>query len=111
LDHNASKRLKIGRGNPGATFRVCRRISGLLNDTTAGASYFKLFGHRSDFLHGKSLIDIPGVERRAARALARKVVCALINAAVSSPTVDRDQFLATMMDAGAQLDGQRNRVS
>ncbi|MGO6744389.1 hypothetical protein ACCS93_18205 [Rhizobium ruizarguesonis] len=111
IDHDARKRLKIGGGNPGATFRVCLRISGLLNDATAGASYSKLFGLRSDFLHGKSMRDISGVERRSARELARKVVCALIGAAASSPTVDREQFLAAMMNAGIQLDHQLNSQS
>lgn len=111
IDHDARKRLRIGGGNPGATFRVCLRISGLLNDATAGASYSKLFGLRSDFLHGKSMRDIPGVERRSARELARKVVCALIGAAASSPTVDREQFLTAVMNAGVQLDQQLNGVS
>lgn len=111
IDHDARKRPWIGGRNPGATFRVCLRISGLLNDATAGASYSKLFGLRSDFLHGKSMRDIPGVERRSARALARKVVCALIGAAVSSQTVDREQFLASVMNAGVQLDQQLNCAS
>lgn len=104
IDHDVRKRPKIAGARQGATQRVCLRISGLLNDATAGASYSKLFGLRSDFLHGKSVGDISGVEWRSARELARKVVCALIGAAVSSPTVDRDQFLAAMLDAGVQLD-------
>ncbi|RWP15983.1 MAG: hypothetical protein E5X67_08740 [Mesorhizobium sp.] len=111
VDHDAKKRPRVGGPKQGATHRVCLRISGLLDDATVGTTYAKLFGLRSDFLHGKPMGDIPGSERRTAREIARKVVCALIGAAVSVPSVDRDQFLADLLDGGARLDQKMNSMS
>jgi hypothetical protein len=103
LDHDPRARRRIGGKNPGATHRVALRISGLLKDVSFGKAYSKLFGLRSDFLHGKSMADISGDDRRSARALAREVVCALIGIASADPTVNREQLLDGLLDSGIQL--------
>lgn len=103
LDHDQRARKRIAGKNPGATRRVTLRISGLLKDGSFGNAYSKLFGLRSDFLHGKSVADISGDDRRSARELAREVVCALIGIASADPTVNREQLLDGLLDSGSQL--------
>lgn len=105
LDHDQRARRKIKGRNPGATHRVTLRIAGLLGDWSFGDAYSKLFGLRSDFLHGKSMADISGNDRRNARELARKVVCALIGAASSDPMVNREQLLDGLLDSGSLQGG------
>lgn len=111
VDHDAKRRPRIVGSKQGATRRVCLRISGLLNDANVGRAYANLFALRSDFLHGKPVGNIAGLERRSAREIARKVVCALIGAAVSTPHADRDQFLSALLDRGAQLDQKLSSAS
>ncbi|SEH31061.1 hypothetical protein [Rhizobium sp. NFR12] len=111
IDHDNKKRPRLGGVKQGATHRVCLRISGLLGDAATGTAYGDLFKLRSDFLHGKPMGDISGRDKRAAREIARKVVCALIGSAVSTPSVDREQFLAGLLDSGASVDAQKNSVS
>ncbi|MER8481654.1 hypothetical protein [Mesorhizobium sp. M1322] len=103
LDHDPRARKKIEGKNPGATRRATLRISGLLNDGSFGNAYSKLFGLRSDFLHGRPMADISGNDRRSARELARKVVCGLIGAVSSDPMVNREQLLDGFLDRGSQL--------
>ncbi|MBB4116422.1 hypothetical protein FHT80_005796 [Rhizobium sp. BK226] len=102
-DHVRGSRKKINGKDLGATQRVVRRISGLLNDQSLGQIYLKLFGLRSDFLHGKRMANISGVDRSSARALARKTVCALIGLAASEPLVNRETLLDALLDRGEQL--------
>jgi len=103
LDHDPRARRKINGKNPGATHRVSLRVAGLLGDRACEEIYSRLFGLRSDFLHGKSMADISGNDRRSARELARKVVCALIGAASSNPMVNREQLLDQILDSGSRL--------
>ena len=103
LDHDQRARRKIDGKNPGATHRVSLRIAGLLGDRALGEVYSRLFRLRSDFLHGKSLADISGKDRRSARELARKVVCALIGAGSSDPMVNRELLLDQILDSGSRL--------
>ncbi|MBL8580496.1 MAG: hypothetical protein JNK47_25155 [Mesorhizobium sp.] len=107
LDHDQRARRKIKGKNPGATHRVTLRISGLLNDASFGNAYSRLFRLRSDFLHGKSMADISGDDRRSARELAREVVCALIGIASADPTVNREQLLDGLLDRGATEPARR----
>lgn len=102
-DHNPRSRRKINGQNPGATYRVASRISGLLGDGSLSPIYSNLFGLRSDFLHGKPMASISGSDRRRARELARKVVCALIAVASSDPMVNREKLLDKLLDRGEQL--------
>ncbi|WP_336072142.1 hypothetical protein [Nitratireductor rhodophyticola] len=103
LDYDPRARRKIAGKNPGATCRVTLRISGLLKDGSFGKTYSKLYGLRSSFLHGKTMADISGDDRRSARALAREVVCALIGIASANPLVNREQLLDRLLDSGIQL--------
>jgi hypothetical protein len=82
------------------------RIAGLLGDWASGDAYSKLFGLRSDFLHGKQMADISGNDRRRARELAREVVCALIGVGSSEPNVNREELLGVLLDRGSQLSEQ-----
>lgn len=109
LDHDPRARRKINGKNPGATHRVSLRIAGLLGDRGCGEVYSRLFGLRSDFLHGKSMADISGNDRRNARELARKVVCALIGAASSNPMVNREDLLDQILDSGSRLSTRPER--
>ena len=102
--------IEAARGIPldhdpraGATHRVSLRIAGLLGDRVCGEVYSRLFGLRSDFLHGKSMADISGNDRRNARELARKVVCALIGAGSSNPMVNCEHLLDQILGSGARL--------
>lgn len=106
LDHDPRARKRIAGKNPGATYRVTLRISGLLKDGSFGNAYSKLFGLRSDFLHGKTMANISGEDRRSARALAREVVCALIGIASTNLTVNREQLLEGLLDSGIKLNRQ-----
>lgn len=101
LDHDQRARKKIKGKKQGATHRVALRIAGLLGDWASGDVYSKLFGLRSDFLHGKQMADISGDDRRRARELAREVVCALIGIASAEPTVNREHLLDGLLDRGA----------
>lgn len=107
-DHDMKARSRINGGNPGATRRVALRVAGLLFDAAAGAAYARLFGIRSDFLHGKPMADISGKDRRSARELARKVVCALVATAAAEPMIARDQFLDGLLDTGSDLTAKSN---
>lgn len=91
-DHDLRMRRRINGKNPGATYRVARRVTGLLGDKAFGQIYDKLFGLRSDFLHGKLMVNISAADKTDARALARKVVRGLIG-----------QLLDTLLDQGVQL--------
>lgn len=102
-DHIRGSRKKVGGKDPGATQRVVRRIMGLLNDRTSGQTYLNLFGLRSDFLHGKQMASISGADRKNARTLARKIVCALIDHAASDPRVNREMLLDDLLNKGEQL--------
>lgn len=102
-DHSVGSRKKVGGKNPGATYRVEQRISGLLADRSLGQSYFRLFRLRSDFLHGKTMTDISGKDRTSARLLARKIVCALIDIAVGSTNLDREVLLDDLLEKGERL--------
>ncbi|MGO7018393.1 hypothetical protein [Rhizobium leguminosarum] len=86
-DHDARARRRINSKNPGATYRVARRVTGLLGDKACGQIYEKLFGLRSNFLHGKLMANISGADKTDARALARRVVCGLIGHAVFRRTL------------------------
>ncbi|RWB68857.1 hypothetical protein [Mesorhizobium sp.] len=109
LDHDRGARRRIAGKNPGATYRVTLRISGLLKDGSFGHAYSKLFGLRSDFLHGKSMADISGDDRRSARELAREVVCELLGIASANPNVNREQLLDGLLDRGSQLNQHGDR--
>jgi hypothetical protein len=97
LSIDQSRRPKL-TDNPGATARVGARLSGLLNDPTAGTRYLELFAERSRFLHGRAMSDIPSASRLDARRLARRCVCALIESAISEPPPEsRDVFLNDLL--------------
>lgn len=106
LDHDQRARKKIKGKKQGATHRVVLRIAGLLGDWASGDAYSKLFGLRSDFLHGKQMADISWNDRRRARELAREVVCALIGVGSSDPNVNREELLGVLLDRGSQLSEQ-----
>jgi hypothetical protein len=102
IDHDVNRRRKLmGGKNPGATFRVASRVAALLDSKADGDTYRSLFNLRSDFLHGRPMRDISGAMRVTARELARKVVCALLGAALSSAAEgSRDQYLDGLLDVG-----------
>lgn len=108
VDHDRNARRRIKGGNPGATRRVALRVAGLLNDAAAGAAFARVFGLRSDFLHGKPMADISGNDRRSARGIARRVVCALVTAASNNPTIIRDRFLGGLLEKGSDLTPKSN---
>lgn len=78
----------------GATRRMSARVSALLGVEAAGDHYCTLFELRSTFLHGRKMNDIPGEQRLIARRLARRVVNALVEAALASPGLQsREAYL------------------
>ena len=101
LDHDPLSRPKFGRKNPGATTRISWRVAGLLNDADAAERYRQLYEERSDFLHGATMSDIPGQSRLDARRIARRCVCALIEAAKTAKDgADPHAFLHDLLLRG-----------
>ncbi|WP_158912718.1 hypothetical protein [Caulobacter sp. S45] len=68
------------------------RVSALLQDSAAAATYGELFNLRSEYVHGRSMEAISGAARVAARRLARQVADALVRSAAGLPD-DRQAFL------------------
>jgi hypothetical protein len=78
----------------GATKRVAARVSALLGSKRDAEDYRRLFNIRSKFLHGRRMSAIPGKERLVARQLARRVVNAVVEAAVAAPDLQsREAYL------------------
>jgi hypothetical protein len=92
----------IGNNLP-PSVRVERRVAGLLGAKSYGDTYGELFHLRSRFLHGRSMNGISGNMRLAARQVARKVVCALIDAAIANPAMMRDSYLEKLLADGIKL--------
>jgi len=81
----------------GATKRLANRVTSLLGAETDGDNYEKLFGIRSIYLHGRRMQHISGDDRLLARRLARRVVNALIDAALKMPpSQTREEFLTVL---------------
>jgi hypothetical protein len=95
-DHDQRSRPKISSKNPGATFRVAQRISKLLDSAQARDDYLKLFGIRSDFVHGHQVGEISSAERLMARRLARATSDAMVDAAIATTALSRDDYLASL---------------
>ena len=86
----ASLGLSADRGRGEIVMKA--RISALLADPAAAATYGELFNLRSEYVHGRAMGHISGEARAAARSLARRVADGLVGA-VLAPTDDRDAFL------------------
>jgi hypothetical protein len=96
-----SKPKIAGVRNLSPTYRVGTRVAALLGAKVYGDEYVRLFDHRSDFLHGRRMGSIPSDDRIAARALARKVVKALVAAALSSQQPQsRETYLDSLLAQG-----------
>lgn len=89
--------------NHGATERVSARLSVIL-EPSAVSEYRQLFKIRSEFLHGRPMQAIPGVQRIGARTLARRVVDALVAASENDQALERGPFLDDLLDRGVLLD-------
>ena len=80
-----------------ATKRVKKRVSTLLGAPEDGDAYKRLFDLRSQYLHGRTMPDIPGDDRLLARKLARRVVNGVADAAIKlSPSQSREGYLKTL---------------
>ncbi|MHC1653262.1 hypothetical protein ACODUL_08225 [Stenotrophomonas maltophilia] len=94
----------------GATERVSARLSVIL-EPGAVTEYRELFKIRSEFLHGRTMQAIPGVQRIGARTLARRVVDALVAANVNDQVLERGPFLDDLLDRGVLLDTSRPQIA
>jgi hypothetical protein len=84
-----------------ATDRMAARVSALLGAKADGEDYGRLFNLRSAYLHGRTMNAIPGKERIVARRLARRVVDALVKAALTAPGLqDRETYLDDLLIRG-----------
>lgn len=100
-DYDSKTRWKLSKkDNPGPTIRLAARVTALLSDPAAGRTYEALFDLRSQYVHGRSMPDIPSDARLQARVLARRCVTALVDLALSSPSATRDQHLDVLLRAG-----------
>jgi hypothetical protein len=80
---------------------MAARVSALLGAKSDGEDYCRLFNLRSLFLHGRNMDAIPGKERIVARRLARRVVNALVRAALAAPALqDRKTYLDDLLIRG-----------
>lgn len=94
MGHLTSLEASLGRYEDQGRERAMKaRIRALLGDHAAGDTYGALFKLRSEFIHGRVMQEISGVERTAARTLARRVAEALVQAVASSAIHDRAAFL------------------
>jgi hypothetical protein len=105
IDHDSHKRRKLlNQNSQGATFRVAKRLSGLLGSKADGDAFQRLFKERSKYLHGRPMNSISTSERILARCLARRVVEALGKAALAMPApTSREIYLDGLLDAGLRL--------
>ena len=106
LGLHADHRKPKGAPHPGlgAMRRMACRISALLGDKAEGAVLEDLYDTRSEYLHGRPMNDIPSAKRVAARKLARKVVAALVEAAMAEPAPTcRESYLANLLDRGTSM--------
>jgi hypothetical protein len=111
-DHNRNlRRTPDPHKGLGATRRVGARVAALLGDARFADQYSDLFEVRSEYLHGRTMKAISTTQRVSARRLARRVVEALIGAAVHSPPPSREHFLGSLLDAGVQLVRRNRQVS
>jgi hypothetical protein len=69
----------------GLTNLVARRVSALLQAQSEDKIYEDLYNVRCAFVHGRKMDTIPSDKRIAARRLARRVINALVTAALKEP--------------------------
>jgi len=104
-DHNRKTRRKLPGKERGASDRLKWRVGGLLQDDTASRTFERLYTKRSDFIHGKEMERISGLERVAARRLARRCVSAILDRANSSaPPPSYNDLLDEFLLRGRELD-------
>lgn len=94
---------KKPKGDPRAGRSVTRimaeRVAALLADDASAAQYEELFDLRSAYVHGRLMKAISSIDRFRARRLARRVVVALIEAALGindKVPFDREQYLVSL---------------
>ncbi|MGR9258416.1 hypothetical protein [Rhizobium leguminosarum] len=103
-DYDQSRRASPDRHKGiGATKRLRHRVGGLLGNRTFGDQFDRLFNIRSAFLHGRPMGAISSKDRVDTRSLARRVVCALIEATTTGSFLSREEYLDDLLDAGLQL--------
>jgi hypothetical protein len=104
-DHNRKTRPKLPGKERGASDRLKWRVGGLLHDDTASRTFDRLYGKRSDFIHGKRMEQISGLERVEARRLTRRCVSEILDQAnLSAVTFSYDNFLHELLLRGRALD-------
>ncbi|MEA9482418.1 hypothetical protein VC290_19095 [Xanthomonas campestris] len=94
----------------GATKRVSARLLVML-EPSAASDYDQLFKVRSEFLHGRSMQVISGLQRIKARSLARRVVDALVAVSQNDQNLERGTFLDDLLDRGVVLDPTRPKTA
>jgi hypothetical protein len=96
-DTKGPRKLPDGT-NPGPNQRVGIRLAHLFGDPFAGWLYTALFQKRNAYVHGRTMTAISSEDRLAARGLARRAVCRLIDLAnEAGPSADRDALLRTLL--------------
>jgi hypothetical protein len=92
--HLTTIEAALGLEIRGVTQRVRRRISTLLGAEAEGTLFRELYDLRCAFVHGRKMDAIPPDKLAAARRLARKVVNALVTAALKeSCPQSREEYL------------------
>lgn len=77
----------------GGSGKLRSRIAAITKRSTAADEYRDLFEIRSQFVHGRNLNTITAEKRVNARSLAREVASKLVEAAVGSTHLTREEFL------------------
>ena len=105
IDYDNRNRPKLSDGkNPGATIRVASRLSALMGTGSAGTDFQHLFDTRSQFVHGRAMAPIPGLDRNLAHTLARQTAVAIIKAALAEPApTSREAYLNDLLTTGHAL--------
>jgi hypothetical protein len=104
-DHDRKNRPKLPGKDRGASDRLKWRVGGLLHDNVASRTLECLYRKRSDFIHGKRMKQITGLEMVEARRLARRCVSAILHHLdLSGETFSYDAFLHDLLLSGRGLD-------
>lgn len=105
VDHDRKIRPKLPGKERGASERLKLRVGGLLDDNAASITFERLYRKRSDFIHGKRMEQIAGLERVEARTLARRCVSAVLHRANwSATTFSYEDFLHELLLHGRDLE-------
>ncbi|ECC8734139.1 hypothetical protein [Salmonella bongori] len=83
-----------------STGRLKYRLVGLLEDCSVKASIDSLYRIRSEYVHGRDMSEISGLDKNLARVLARKTLLTIIKMVQYTPNLSRLELLTSLLRKG-----------